>query len=147
MAPTVALKFTSVFYSHYRVSCEYFRNHHKERSFLFLFSYFNLGSDLSVGCITSITNIDKKCRLLYIFACFLVIPIKSKFVSFHPQSAKSNHTPPDLMEFLPPGLQKESPDFSLPGIKPLKSGLRSAPHEIAFDLYRHNRVWQGISDY
>ncbi|RUS72615.1 hypothetical protein EGW08_019613 [Elysia chlorotica] len=70
-----------------------------------------------------------------------------KPASAAPKSAKSSHTPPDLMEFLPPDLQKESPDFSLPGIKTLTSGLLSAPPEIAFDLYRHNRVWLGINDY
>ncbi|GFS04521.1 phosphatase 1, regulatory subunit 35 [Elysia marginata] len=61
--------------------------------------------------------------------------------------SKSTHTPPDLMEFLPPDLQRESPAFSLPGIKKITSGLQGAPQEIAFDLYKHNRVWQGISDY
>ncbi|GFN74303.1 phosphatase 1, regulatory subunit 35 [Plakobranchus ocellatus] len=60
---------------------------------------------------------------------------------------KSSHVPPDLMEFLPQDLQRESPDFSLPGLKTVASRLQAAPHDIAFDLYRHNRVWQGICDY
>lgn len=61
--------------------------------------------------------------------------------------SKSTHNPPDLMEFLPSDLQKESPDFSFPGVRKICTGLQGAPQEIAFDLYRHNRMWQGISDY
>jgi len=54
---------------------------------------------------------------------------------------------PDLMEFFSPELQRESPDLSLPGVTPVTSQLLTAPQHIAFDLYRHNRLWNGINDF
>lgn len=55
--------------------------------------------------------------------------------------------PPDLMEFFTPDLQTQYPDLNLPGIQPVTSLLKISPHDIAFDLYRHNRVWHGLHDF
>ncbi|XP_005108887.1 uncharacterized protein LOC101849004 [Aplysia californica] len=54
---------------------------------------------------------------------------------------------PDLMEFFSPELQRETPDLSLPGVSYVTSKLLTSPHDIAFDLYRHNRLWNGINDF
>lgn len=51
---------------------------------------------------------------------------------------------PDVMEFFSADLQREPLDFSLPGISVPIETLSTAPASAAFDLYRHNRVWQCI---
>ncbi|KAK3581359.1 hypothetical protein CHS0354_016202 [Potamilus streckersoni] len=50
---------------------------------------------------------------------------------------------PDLMEFFSADLQKESVDLSTPGVNPPTEQLSTASPLQAFDLYRHNRVWEG----
>ncbi|BFZ23809.1 hypothetical protein BsWGS_26848 [Bradybaena similaris] len=54
---------------------------------------------------------------------------------------------PDLMEFFTSDLQKECPDLTLPGVTLVTSQPVTSPYETAFDLYRHNRLWQGIGDF
>ena len=53
---------------------------------------------------------------------------------------------PDLMEFFTPHLQAELPDLTLTGIQPVTESLSSANPFLAFDLYRHNRAWDGFTD-
>lgn len=50
---------------------------------------------------------------------------------------------PDLLEFFTEDQQKETADFSLPGIPNPAIETCKAPSLIAFDLYRHNRMWEG----
>ncbi|CAL1532626.1 unnamed protein product [Lymnaea stagnalis] len=66
-----------------------------------------------------------------------------------PKDTKSTKTEktPDLMEFFTSDLQSQNPDLNLPGIQPITSLLKTSPHDIAFDLYRHNRVWHGLHDF
>ncbi|XP_041377787.1 uncharacterized protein LOC121390119 [Gigantopelta aegis] len=68
--------------------------------------------------------------------------VKQK-VSSKPKPQK-NEREPDLLEFFTPDLQRELPDFSQPGLTKPKTHLTTASHDSAFDLYRHNRVWEGI---
>ncbi|KAL3861603.1 hypothetical protein ACJMK2_007628 [Sinanodonta woodiana] len=49
---------------------------------------------------------------------------------------------PDLMEFFSSDLQKESVDLSTPGVNSPSEQLSTASPLQAFDLYRHNRVWE-----
>ena len=51
---------------------------------------------------------------------------------------------PDLLEFFTEDLQKETADFTLPGIPNPVIETCKAPSLIAFDLYRHNRLWEGL---
>uniref|UniRef100_A0A2C9LUS6 Protein phosphatase 1 regulatory subunit 35 C-terminal domain-containing protein n=2 Tax=Biomphalaria glabrata TaxID=6526 RepID=A0A2C9LUS6_BIOGL len=60
---------------------------------------------------------------------------------------KTDDNAPDLMEFFSYDLQKETPDLSMPGLAYTSPQLAIAPQEIAFDLYRHNRMWLGIKDF
>lgn len=53
---------------------------------------------------------------------------------------------PDLMEFFSPDLQPELPDLTLSGIQPIADSLSTANPILAFDLYRHNRSWDGLTD-
>jgi len=49
------------------------------------------------------------------------------------------------MEFFTSDLQKEHAEFSLPGLATPSESLSTASHIRAFDLYRHNRVWDNNS--
>lgn len=51
---------------------------------------------------------------------------------------------PDLLEFFTEDLQKETAVFSLPGIRNRSIETCKAPALIAFDLYCHNRMWDGL---
>ncbi|XP_076472725.1 uncharacterized protein LOC143302092 [Babylonia areolata] len=53
---------------------------------------------------------------------------------------------PDLMEFFSPELQQELPDLTVTGIQPITESLTTANPILAFDLYRHNRAWNGLTD-
>lgn len=53
---------------------------------------------------------------------------------------------PDIMEFFSDDLQRELPDLSLTGIPSIAEELTRADPILAFDLYRHNRCWDGLSD-
>ncbi|XP_053378963.1 uncharacterized protein LOC123526458 [Mercenaria mercenaria] len=59
-----------------------------------------------------------------------------------PKSKFKDHKEPDLMEFFSSERQKESVTFSLPGISAPSEQLSTASHWRAFDLYKHNRVWE-----
>ncbi|KAH9513526.1 hypothetical protein Btru_033269 [Bulinus truncatus] len=72
------------------------------------------------------------------------IPTKTKFVKV---DKKIEEKAPDLMEFFTSDLQKETPDLSMPGMTQISPKLAIAPHEKAFDLYCHNRMWLGLSDF
>lgn len=52
------------------------------------------------------------------------------------------HKEPDLMEFFRPDLQKESVSLSLPNVPAPSEQLSTASNWRAFDLYKHNRVWE-----
>ncbi|XP_061189629.1 uncharacterized protein LOC133197555 [Saccostrea echinata] len=52
---------------------------------------------------------------------------------------------PDLMEFFSPEFQRESPELSTPGLSTPSEPLVKASPMTAFDLYRHNRVWDSNS--
>ncbi|OWF37175.1 uncharacterized protein LOC110440486 [Mizuhopecten yessoensis] len=54
---------------------------------------------------------------------------------------------PDLMELFTPDLQKEYPELSVPGLSTPTESLSTASQRSAFDLYRHNRVWEGTSNF
>lgn len=54
---------------------------------------------------------------------------------------------PDLMELFTPRLQKEHPELSVPGLPLPTESLSTASQQSAFDLYRHNRVWEGTSNF
>ncbi|XP_052082141.1 uncharacterized protein LOC127719851 [Mytilus californianus] len=63
-----------------------------------------------------------------------------------PKSQTIRHSnEPDLMEFFTAELQKEQGEFSLPGLSAPSESLSTASHFRAFDLYRHNRVWDNNS--
>ena len=49
------------------------------------------------------------------------------------------------MEFFTSDLQKEHAELSLPGLATPSESLSTASHIRAFDLYRHNRVWDNNS--
>ncbi|KAK3105305.1 hypothetical protein FSP39_021979 [Pinctada imbricata] len=68
---------------------------------------------------------------------------KVKYTKPKPQESKSNE--PDLMEFFTPDLQKEYPELSTPGLQAPSEMLTTASPLVAFDLYRHNRVWENTS--
>lgn len=53
---------------------------------------------------------------------------------------------PDIMEFYSSDFQQELPDLTLTGIDPVTESLSTANPILAFDLYRHNRVWEGLAD-
>ncbi|KAL8564958.1 hypothetical protein ACOMHN_019861 [Nucella lapillus] len=53
---------------------------------------------------------------------------------------------PDIMEFFSPEFQPELPDLTLTGIRPITENLTTADPILAFDLYRHNRAWNGLTD-
>ncbi|XP_070206618.1 uncharacterized protein [Littorina saxatilis] len=53
---------------------------------------------------------------------------------------------PDLMEFFVPDIQQELPHLTLTGIQPITENLSTANPLLAFDLYRHNRSWDGLAD-
>ncbi|XP_060567866.1 uncharacterized protein LOC132726551 [Ruditapes philippinarum] len=59
-----------------------------------------------------------------------------------PKSKFKDHREPDLMEFFSSERQKESVTLSLPGISAPSEHLSTASHSRAFDLYKHNRVWE-----
>lgn len=61
--------------------------------------------------------------------------------------ANKDKQEPDLMEFFVPELQKELAEFSIPGLSTPSECLSTASHRSAFDLYRHNRVWEGTSNF
>lgn len=63
---------------------------------------------------------------------------------FFLQTVKHSNEP-DLMEFFTTELQKEQGEFSLPGLSTPSESLSTASHFRAFDLYRHNRVWDNNS--
>ena len=46
------------------------------------------------------------------------------------------------MEFYRPDLQHESVTYSLPTVPVPSEQLSTASNWRAFDLYRHNRVWE-----
>lgn len=53
---------------------------------------------------------------------------------------------PDILEFYPSDLQHEVPDLGLTGIQSFTETLSTANPIFAFDLYRHNRAWDGVAD-
>ena len=53
---------------------------------------------------------------------------------------------PDLMEFFSAELQPEAADLTLTGVQPFAESLSTANPILAFDLYRHNRAWDGLTD-
>ncbi|XP_071109361.1 uncharacterized protein [Haliotis cracherodii] len=70
------------------------------------------------------------------------ITLKGKTLLY--QSHKpSSQREPDLLEFLSHDLQKEAPDLKLLGMTDPSEHLSTAPQLLAFDLYRHNRAWEG----
>ncbi|XP_046551070.1 uncharacterized protein LOC124272597 [Haliotis rubra] len=70
------------------------------------------------------------------------ITLKGKTV-MHQSRKPSNQHEPDLLEFLCHDLQKEAPDLKLLGMTSPSEHLSTAPPLLAFDLYRHNRAWEG----
>lgn len=70
--------------------------------------------------------------------------VTSKSVKQKPLPGKHSKEP-DLMEFFTADLQKEHAEFSLPGLSAPSEALFTASHITAFDLYRHNRVWDNNS--
>jgi len=51
------------------------------------------------------------------------------------------HKEPDVMEFFSGDIQKESVSFTLPGLSAPCEQLSTASNWRAFDLYKHNRMW------
>uniref|UniRef100_A0A0B6ZSW0 Protein phosphatase 1 regulatory subunit 35 C-terminal domain-containing protein n=2 Tax=Arion vulgaris TaxID=1028688 RepID=A0A0B6ZSW0_9EUPU len=74
------------------------------------------------------------------------VPSKKKVTQEEKKSTGPTKTP-DLMEFFTSDLQKEYPDFTLSGATIVTSKPLTSPKDIVFDLYRHNRLWQGINDF
>lgn len=58
------------------------------------------------------------------------------------RSKATVHKEPDLMEFYCPDLQRESVTLSLPNVPAPSEQLSTASNWRAFDLYRHNRMWE-----
>ncbi|XP_060071414.1 uncharacterized protein LOC132551305 [Ylistrum balloti] len=65
---------------------------------------------------------------------------------YKPQVFKDRKEP-DLMELFTPDLQKQYPELSVPGLAVPTESLSTASQHSAFDLYRHNRVWEGTSNF
>ncbi|CAG5135592.1 unnamed protein product [Candidula unifasciata] len=74
------------------------------------------------------------------------VPCKRRAANTEKKFSESQRAP-DLMEFFTSDLQKEYPDVTLPSVTEVTSQLMTSPPETTFDLYRHNRLWQGISDF
>jgi len=51
------------------------------------------------------------------------------------------------MEFFTADLQRETAELSLPGLSTPSESLSTASQRTAFDLYRHNRVWNCTSHF
>ncbi|XP_033763326.1 uncharacterized protein LOC117344617 [Pecten maximus] len=66
--------------------------------------------------------------------------------AFKPQVCKDRKEP-DLMELFIPDLQKQYPELSVPGLAVPTESLSTASQHSAFDLYRHNRVWDRTSNF
>ncbi|XP_064611622.1 uncharacterized protein LOC135475622 [Liolophura sinensis] len=49
---------------------------------------------------------------------------------------------PDLMEFFTLDLQREHVDLSVTGVSFPKDALSLAPHDKAFEMYKHNLAWE-----
>lgn len=59
--------------------------------------------------------------------------------------SQSKTREPDLMEFFSTEFQRETPELSTPGLSTPSEPLVTASPMSAFDLYRHNRVWESNS--
>lgn len=59
--------------------------------------------------------------------------------------SQSKTREPDLMEFFSTEFQRETPELSTPGLSTPSEPLITASPMSAFDLYRHNRVWESNS--
>lgn len=78
------------------------------------------------------------CNYLSCFQHFL-----TNFLNFTYIQSKIQE--PDLLEFFCPEYQREGPELSTPDLSTPSAPLVTASPMLAFDLYRHNRVWDSNS--
>ncbi|KAJ8321024.1 hypothetical protein KUTeg_002611 [Tegillarca granosa] len=86
-------------------------------------------------CATAEKETEEKWRYLK--------PSHTKYKVSRSKDAKE----PDLLEFFTPDCQRETLELSVPSPATPFESLATANHMSAFDLYRHNRVWDGSSNF